>query len=140
MRERLYQKESHSVIFALYRDGVILVEKRLEAGKWQGLTIIPGGHIEEGETQEDAMIREVRDEELGVTPIKFSRLGSIIITDETLGLKIKHIFLIEDWDGEISNPEDRNEHHYLTLSQARNICVHPTSQKVLDMVEEYLSR
>jgi mutator protein MutT len=140
MCERVYQRESHSVAFALVKNGLILVEERLEPGKWQGLTIIPGGHIEEGETQEDAMIREVRDEEIGVMPTNFIRLGSVITVDDDLTLKIKHIFLIEEWDGEIRNMEGRNKQMLISLDDAKKVCTHPISQKALQMISSYLSR
>lgn len=140
MCERVYQKESHSVVFALVKDGLILVEERLEPGKWQGLTIIPGGHVESGETLVEAMIREVQDEEIGVTPTKFSLLGSVTAVDEGLTLKIKHIFLIKEWSGEIRNIEGRNKQILIPLDEAIKICTHPVSQLALQMVSNNLSR
>lgn len=140
MCERIFQHESHSVVFALVKNGLILVEERLEPGKWQGLTIIPGGHIEQGETQEEAMIREVKDEEIGVTPTKFARLGSVTTVDDGMVLKVKHIFLIEEWVGDIRNIEGRNKQMLVPLNEAKEICTHPISQMALQMISNHLSR
>ncbi len=55
-----------TVAFIIYRDGKVLVEKRSMKKKVDpGQVIIPGGHVEKGETPVEACKRELK-EELGV--------------------------------------------------------------------------
>jgi len=59
---------------AVVRDGLLLAARRTEppalAGGWE----LPGGKVEDGETDEAALVREVR-EELGVDVVLGARVG-----------------------------------------------------------------
>lgn len=46
----------------LVNEGRVFIQKRLPAGAWANLWEFPGGRIEAGETPEDAVIREFREE------------------------------------------------------------------------------
>lgn len=46
----------------LFHRGLVFVQKRLPEGAWAGLWEFPGGRIEPGETPEEAVIREYREE------------------------------------------------------------------------------
>lgn len=55
----------------LVRDGRIFIQKRPPNGLMAGLWEFPGGKIREGETPEDALVREFHEElELRVTPVE----------------------------------------------------------------------
>lgn len=56
----------------IVRDGLILCAQRGLAGKLPGMWEFPGGKVEEGETSEGALVREI-SEELGCT-IKVNEL------------------------------------------------------------------
>ena len=61
-------------------EGKILLMK---SHKWHGKYIIPCGHVEFGETLEQAVEREVREETgLKVEKIEFIRYGEMISSDE----------------------------------------------------------
>ncbi|MGO4571337.1 NUDIX hydrolase [Microvirga sp. 2TAF3] len=67
-----------------------------------------GGHVEQGETYEQALVREFQ-EELGITVTRFRALGSMIEPNpEVNGPKNYHSFLIETWEGEPTNISDEH--------------------------------
>ena len=59
-------KQIHVVGAAIVRDGLVLCAQRGHDGKLPGLWEFPGGKIEQGESKQDALRREVT-EELGCT-------------------------------------------------------------------------
>lgn len=63
------------VATALVRDGAVLAAQRTRppalAGRWE----LPGGRVEPGESEPDAVVRECR-EELGTTVVPCGRLGT----------------------------------------------------------------
>src|SRR6185295_20197815 len=76
-RARLPQRSTAAG--CLVRDGAVLLERRPDDAKvTPGVWDIPGGHVEPGETPEQTLVRELR-EELGIEAEVF-RLG--IVQDE----------------------------------------------------------
>jgi 8-oxo-dGTP diphosphatase len=67
---------------------------------------VPGGHLEPGESPEDAAIREMR-EELGVEVRGLRYLGPIETVD-SLGPVTFHMFSSSEWDGD---PSPRDDEH-----------------------------
>jgi len=131
--------DRHSVIFILIEGGQLVLEKRTEPDdKYLGFTIIPGGGVEDGETVHQALEREV-GEEFGVRATRYCPIG-IVETGFQGGLHIRHVFVVERWEGELSNPEGRNEHLRLSFEDTREVCTHPISQRVLDLWEDYQTR
>ena len=90
------------------RDGKFLVEKRrLDKEADPGYVEIPGGHAEPGETIEQTLRREMK-EELGITVLKERYLGSSLATATNGERGRIHYFLVEEWKGEIvSNEAER---------------------------------
>ncbi|MBU0471907.1 MAG: NUDIX domain-containing protein [Nanoarchaeota archaeon] len=93
--------------FLLLKNGLMLVEKRADTKKvYSGVIAIPGGTFEEGETAEQAAMREIR-EELDVEPISMTFLG--IETDKHAYLPDSifeiHYFKVEEWKGTIKKLE-----------------------------------
>jgi A/G-specific adenine glycosylase len=60
----------------LIRQGRVFIQKRLDTGVWAGFWEFPGGRVEPGETPEEAVLREYREEtELEIRVVR--RLGLV---------------------------------------------------------------
>ena len=95
-----------SLLF-LRRDNEILLAMKKRGfgeGKWNGV----GGKVEEGESIEQAMIRETQ-EEIGVTPTIFKKVADIRFDEYFKGeptLMHVHIFIATKWTGEPTESEE----------------------------------
>jgi|SRR5882672_1724891 len=71
---------------AVNKDGRVLMGKRRGVGKRPGLWELPGGKVEEGETSQDALTREWKEElNLGVV------VGDWIATTPILDLEVQFV-------------------------------------------------
>lgn len=87
------------VSFLLIKDNAVLLEKRsMSKDSDPGLITIPGGHIEAGESQEQALFREL-EEELTVKPLSTTYLCSLY--HPTTELQLIHYYVVTRWQGEI---------------------------------------
>lgn len=83
----------------LVRHATVLLARRSPDRKtYPGLWSFPGGHVEEGETLEQALVREVR-EEIDVTPRRFEVLDRIERQEASDDVTY-HMFAVSDWQGE----------------------------------------
>lgn len=75
------------VAAAIRRDGRLLVAQRSRptelAGKWE----LPGGKVETGEREDEALVRECR-EELGVSLAVEDRIGADVVIDADWVLRV----------------------------------------------------
>ena len=82
---------------------VLLGRRRCDRNYYPGAWDIFGGHCENGETPEEALVRELM-QELGVTPQRFKRIG---VFEEPLpqryGPAQHHLFLVQEWIGQPEN-------------------------------------
>jgi 8-oxo-dGTP diphosphatase len=91
------------VAFMLISNNAILVEKR-SANKrlLPGALAIPGGHVEQEEKIEAALLRELR-EELNIEPQGYAHLCTLLHqAEETRRI---HYFVVEHWEGEMCAQE-----------------------------------
>ncbi len=132
-------KNKQGVIFAILKGNKIALEERNDPNdEYSGYIFIPGGKIERNESPEKAMIREIF-EEYSITPGNFKKLGTLPNLEKNDDIKLRHIFLISSWKGEMKNPEGKNKHILVDLIVARELCKHPISQQILGLVELELS-
>lgn len=102
-----------SVGVIVVKDGKVLTGKRLEKGT-EGQICGPGGHIEQGETPEQAAVRESR-EEFNITPTKLIPMGDG--PEESNGLQ-PFLFLCTEYDGEIKcDEEEMTEPRFLSVEE-----------------------
>ncbi|MHC4941887.1 MAG: NUDIX domain-containing protein [Planctomycetota bacterium] len=92
----------------LIRKGMLLLERRPEDARvYPGLWDTPGGHVEQGEIPEAALIRELR-EELGIEARRFF-LGLVQDDlDQASGRFYRHyVYVLTAWNGEPASKEER---------------------------------
>lgn len=131
--------ETEGVIFLLYKDGKFLVEEvtRVESGFYRHLRI-PGGKIEQGESPEEAMKREV-EEELGVSPKSFIELDAFEDVTLSGNYYVFHAFLVLDYDGEVKNREpEKSNLYWLPVDEAWDSLKLASSRYVLCLSEKVI--
>ena len=87
----------------LMSDGTLLLGRRAPHRSYPECWDVIGGHVELGESIEQALVREV-EEEIGVRPVQFAR--PTLLCAEGIEL---HIYLVDAWMG--GNPVLRNDEH-----------------------------
>jgi mutator protein MutT len=88
---------------------VLLARRSPHRSTYPGLWSFPGGHVEQGETLAEALVREVQ-EEVGVTPTTFSFLGTIADRNTAESDPATyHMYAVTVWDG--GEPALRGDEH-----------------------------
>jgi 8-oxo-dGTP diphosphatase len=104
-----------AVSAAIFRDGRVLIVRRARPPA-HGLHTLPGGGVELGETLEQAVIREVREETgLAIAPLELVGFRQAIVRDAA-GRVERHFVILPfaaRWlEGEISLNEELAEAHW----------------------------
>ncbi len=87
-------------------DGRVLIAQRPQGKQLAGLWEFPGGKVEAGETPEDALIRELR-EELGIEARRDCLAASVFASHAYPDFHLlMPLFLLRRWEGEV----ERREH------------------------------
>jgi 8-oxo-dGTP diphosphatase len=109
-----------AVSAAIFRDRRVLIVRRARPPA-HGLYTLPGGGVELGETLEEAVIREVREETaLEVAPVALAGYRQAIARDAKGGVERHFVILpfAARWvAGEISLNEELAEAHWLLPSE-----------------------
>jgi ADP-ribose pyrophosphatase YjhB (NUDIX family) len=116
-RARIYPTRPYlAVSAAIFRDGRVLIVRRARPPA-HGLYTLPGGGVELGETLEEAVAREVREETaLDVEPVGLAGYRQAITRDAAGGVERHFVILpfAARWlAGEVSLNEELAEAHWL---------------------------
>ncbi len=79
-------------------EGVLLARRSPHRKNYPDCWSFPGGHVEDGEGLDDALLREI-DEELAVVPLAFQSLMRIPDPHAVADPIIYHLYLVRDWRG-----------------------------------------
>lgn len=92
----------------LLRQGTVLLARRNPHRKaYPGLWSFPGGHVEAGETLEQALIRET-SEEVNVAPVTYSAVAQIADPNATSEPITYHMYAVREWNGRPSIIDDEH--------------------------------
>jgi len=93
-----------TIAFVLIKDEKVLVERRKMSKKMDpGKIVIPGGHVDEGESPKESCIREM-NEELTITSNDVKFACTLLHPTNNKIMKV-HYFLVNFWEGNICNNE-----------------------------------
>jgi mutator protein MutT len=84
-------------LIVLDGDRMLLERRGLDKETFPGVVVVPGGHVEKGETLEEACKRELK-EELDLESSKF-RFLEMHPFETPIEVQHVHYFVCEDWKG-----------------------------------------
>jgi 8-oxo-dGTP pyrophosphatase MutT (NUDIX family) len=99
--------------------GLRAPSKKIWPGHWDTI----GGHVEEGESLDEALIREIQ-EEVGVTPTLFRLIATVRERQpEIYGDALHHIYAVTAWQGgEPANVcDEHSELKWFGVSEMRSL-------------------
>ncbi len=110
----------HVVVGALVHDGrVLLAHRRADKRAYPSVWDLPGGVMEHGESELDALVREL-DEELGVRIVRHSAAHLCRLTaGPPAEPALLSAWLVRDWHGTPANvaPEEHHDIGWFTLEE-----------------------
>jgi 8-oxo-dGTP diphosphatase len=118
---------------ALLRDGCVLASRRTGPPQLAGYWEFPGGKVETGETDVEALQRELA-EELGVTAVVGERLGGDLLIGETAVLRV---YLCRDVVGEPQRV-DHDEHRWLSVDELDDVDWIPVDAPLVEELRQLL--
>jgi 8-oxo-dGTP diphosphatase len=118
MQDQMQDQMPHQIVVAgaLVSDGRLLVAQRDRPAELAGLWELPGGKATAGETDADALVRELH-EELGVEVAVGARLGSDVALTPAMTLRA---YLVTQTGGEL-HPNDHRALRWITADELEDL-------------------
>jgi 8-oxo-dGTP diphosphatase len=102
----------------LHNGQILLARRGHERAAYPGLWSFPGGHVEEQETQVEALIRELR-EEIGIIPGESQLITSIQDANVTSDTATYHLYAVRRWEGiPAIQDQEHSELRWFALAEA----------------------
>jgi 8-oxo-dGTP diphosphatase len=106
----------------------LLVSSKKESKDHMGAYYPPGGHLEDGESEENCLKREIL-EELGIEGKVIEKIAE---TDgDALGYRISW-WKVESFIGEVSKSDEIADYGFYTKDQIKNLNLWPATRKFFD--------
>jgi 8-oxo-dGTP diphosphatase len=118
---------------ALVRDGRVLASRRTQPAHLAGLWEFPGGKVEEGESDIEALVREL-DEELGCEARVGERVGPEVLIGDTAVLRVYLATLVA------GEPQlvDHDAHRWLSVEELDDVPWIPIDAPVVGALRQLL--
>ena len=111
----------------------------MKSHKWRDQYVIPGGHIELGETMETALRREIQEETgLSIYDIEFASLQEFIF-DETFHEKRHFLFIdfickTKADESDIVLNDEAQEYVWVSIDEALALPIDPYTRRLIEKV------
>ena len=123
-----------SAVALIDADGRVLISKRPEGKTMAGLWEFPGGKVEEKETPEDALIRELK-EELGLD-IAESCLAALSYAYTDFHL-LMPLFVCRVWKG-VPEPKEGQEIIWVRPMRLGDYAMPPADNNLVSLLQDFL--
>ena len=133
--EQRYPEPTVGALILNQADKVFLMKSH----KWRHQYVIPGGHIELGETMEAALRREIREETgLPIYDIEFASLQEFIF-DEAFHEKRHFLFIdfvcqTDADEGDVVLNAEAQEYIWVSLEKALALPIDPYTRRLIEKV------
>ncbi len=126
------------VVCAVFQnnDNEILLIQRPKDKPMPGLWEFPGGKIEFGETPEQALIREIK-EEIALKPTQFKSLAFVSHSYATFHI-ILLPYLVTEWSGELNLLEQQQGYIWVDLKNMKEFSKPAASEKIIDYMNKLI--
>lgn len=119
---------------ALIRDGALLIAQRRRPPELAGLWELPGGKVAAGETEPEALSRELA-EELGVEVVVHERVGEDVAVGDSVILRAYRVAQT----GGTLHPHDHGELRWVDAAQLPEVAWVPADRAWLPALRERLT-
>lgn len=121
------------------KDGRVLMTRRAKGKRHAGLWEFPGGKVQEGETPEQALVRELW-EELGVEPCeRCLQVFSFASHAEDDFHLLMPLYLCRQWDG-IAFAKEKQELRWVYPGEISKLDLVPADLELAREIEDRLAR
>ena len=126
-----------SAVALIDADGRVLLSKRPEGKTMAGLWEFPGGKVEEKETPEDALIRELKEElglDIAASCLAALSFASHAYTDFHL---LMPLFVCRVWKG-IPEPKEGQETRWVRPMRLGDYAMPPADNNLVSLLQDFL--